>query len=128
MSRPITLNLIVLLALWLSLGACAHDDSAQAKAVPDAQAAEPIVTAPAERPGPALPPNQANPDCWADDAANFVGKPATDATVAAAKRAAGAKGDLRVIKPGQPVTLDFRQDRLNVEVDDQNVIVKISCG
>ncbi|HVI59586.1 MAG TPA: I78 family peptidase inhibitor [Luteimonas sp.] len=66
--------------------------------------------------------------CSADAAQSFVGKEATDATVADAKAAAGAKGDVRVIKPGQPVTMDFRGDRLNVEVDERNAIVRITCG
>ncbi|KAI0997280.1 hypothetical protein K3495_g10906 [Podosphaera aphanis] len=37
-----------------------------------------------------------------------------------------AKTDLphgtRVIRPGQPVTLDFRPDRLNVNIDDQDIV------
>ena len=37
-------------------------------------------------------------------------------------------GDVRVIKPGQAVTMDYRGDRLNVEVDAHNAIVRITCG
>ncbi|WP_322867329.1 I78 family peptidase inhibitor [Aquicoccus sp. G2-2] len=35
---------------------------------------------------------------------------------------------LRIIAPGQPVTMDFRAERLNVETDAAGRIVKLSCG
>src|SRR3546814_11180429 len=66
--------------------------------------------------------------CDADAAQSYIGQDASEATVAEAKAAAGATGALRVIKPGQPVTMDFRADRLNVEVDDDNAILRITCG
>ena len=39
-------------------------------------------------------------------------------------------GDLlhRVIMPGMAVTMDFREDRLNIETDDKGVITRIYCG
>lgn len=36
--------------------------------------------------------------------------------------------DLRVVRPGQPVSRDLRTDRLTVEVDGQDVITRLSCG
>src|SRR3546814_16337764 len=66
--------------------------------------------------------------CDADAAQSYIGQDASEATVAEAKAAAGATGALRVIKPGQPVTMDFSADRLNVEVDDDNAIVRITCA
>lgn len=66
--------------------------------------------------------------CDAQAAQAFVGKEGSEANVAAAKAAAGARGDVRVIQPGQPVTMDFRQDRLNVEVGDGGTITRITCG
>lgn len=65
-----------------------------------------------------------------DDTAaqSYVGQVATEATVAQAQAAAGATGAVRVIEPGQAVTMDFRGDRLNVEVDESNAIVRITCG
>lgn len=35
---------------------------------------------------------------------------------------------LRVVRPGQPVSKDYRTDRLTVEVDGQDVIIRLSCG
>src|SRR3546814_5427836 len=84
-------------------------------------------------PGPAAPapapaPADMATQCDADAAQSYIGQDASEATVAEAKAAAGATGALRVIKPGQQVTMDFRADRLNVEVDDDNAIVRITCG
>ncbi len=36
--------------------------------------------------------------------------------------------EVRVIQPGQPVTMDFRADRLNFRLDGRDVIVEVSCG
>jgi hypothetical protein len=35
---------------------------------------------------------------------------------------------MRIIQPGDAVTADFSETRLNVEVDDEDLILKISCG
>lgn len=39
-----------------------------------------------------------------------------------------AKQPVRVIYPGQAVTRDFREDRLNVEVDQSGRVIGIKCG
>ena len=111
----------VALVATLALAACATppgDAAAQAQA---AQAGNEVI-APAPAPG------DAATQCSADAAQSFVGQEASEATIAQAQAATGATGALRVIKPGQPVTMDFRADRLNVEVDDDNTIVRITCG
>jgi len=33
-----------------------------------------------------------------------------------------------VLKPGMAMTMDFREDRLSIEVDEQNRIVRANCG
>jgi hypothetical protein len=35
---------------------------------------------------------------------------------------------LRVIHPGDMVTMDYREDRITIEVDDNNVIQTVSIG
>ena len=35
---------------------------------------------------------------------------------------------LRVIRPGQPISLDYRSDRLNAELDATGTIRRIYCG
>jgi hypothetical protein len=35
---------------------------------------------------------------------------------------------LRVVHPGDAVTMDYREDRITIEVDDDNVIQRIAIG
>ncbi len=65
--------------------------------------------------------------CDAGRAQGFVGREARSGVVQRARTAARAR-TVRVIRPGQPVTMDFRSDRLNVEVDDRNWIRGVRCG
>ena len=44
-----------------------------------------------------------------------------------AKRLSGAQ-TVRVIWPGQAVTMDFREDRLDLIVDYQRTITAVRCG
>lgn len=111
----------------LSLAACAPKPDSTSETAP----AAPTATAPEATPAPAEttpPAGDATAQCDAAAAQSFVGKEASETTVAEAQAAAGAKGAVRVIKPGQPVTMDYRFDRLNVEVDERNAIVRITCG
>ena len=34
----------------------------------------------------------------------------------------------RWIHPGEPVTMDYSQDRLNIELDEANKVTRLSCG
>lgn len=65
--------------------------------------------------------------CDAAPVQNLVGQKSTVAIGRDALARTGAKS-LRVIGPGMAVTMDFRNDRLNIEVDDKNVITAIRCG
>lgn len=56
-----------------------------------------------------------------------VGQPATPANVERARTLAGAR-TARVLKPGQMVTMEFIEGRLNIDVDDKNVITNVRCG
>lgn len=65
--------------------------------------------------------------CNAEPAQSLVGKPASDANVQAAFKASGAR-TMRSIKPGQAVTMDYREDRVNVYLDAGGNIERINCG
>ena len=65
--------------------------------------------------------------CNAEPAQSHVGKPASDANLQAAFKASGAKA-MRSIKPGQAVTMDYREDRVNIYQDASGNIERISCG
>ena len=38
------------------------------------------------------------------------------------------RGPVRIVRPGQAVTMDYRPDRLTVEVDRRDRITRISCN
>jgi len=65
--------------------------------------------------------------CKAESVAWAVGQTATQDTMARVWRESGA-GLIRPIAPGQAVTRDFRPDRVNVRIDDDNVITGVDCG
>ena len=83
----------------------------------------------ASKPAPTVdaPPPALASGCDADAAAGFIGKPASEANVQAAFKATGAK-TLRSVKPGQPMTMDYRGDRANVMQDAGGNIERITCG
>ena len=60
--------------------------------------------------------------CGAEALQNLVGQPKT------ALDDAALPAVVRVIHPGDAVTLDFNPARLNVELDADGVIAKLSCG
>ena len=66
--------------------------------------------------------------CDADAAKpDAIGKVATADVVDRARRDAGAQM-ARVLKPGQMVTMEYREGRLNIDVDEANVITNLRCG
>lgn len=65
--------------------------------------------------------------CNADAAQSVVGKAATPDVVEQARTQAGAEV-ARVLKPGQVVTMEYREGRLNVHVDAGNIIQSVRCG
>ena len=73
----------------------------------------------------ALPP--APTACGAEKLGKFVGKARADAISAEVARISGAKG-IRWISPGMAVTMDYREDRLNVDLDESGVITRFRCG
>ena len=66
--------------------------------------------------------------CNADAAkSTALGKTASADVVERARTDAGAHS-VRVLKPGQMVTMEFQEHRLNIDVDDKNVITNLRCG
>lgn len=82
-------------------------------------------------PGPGGEPTPVLPsDCGAEALQDRIGLPVTG-TTAADVRIAGqpvlSRGTVRVIHPGQPVTEDYRPDRLNLEVNSAGNLVRAYC-
>ncbi|GGA81685.1 hypothetical protein GCM10011521_20020 [Arenimonas soli] len=56
-----------------------------------------------------------------------VGNVADEALVARVKADTGSDR-VRVIKPGMMVTMDYREDRVNLDVDDDGKVLTVRCG
>ena len=65
--------------------------------------------------------------CDAAPASKLVGREATSELGAEALRLSGARA-LRWIPEGSMVTMDYREDRLNIHLDRGNKVVRIACG
>lgn len=66
-------------------------------------------------------------ECSAKGLGNLVGHIATPSLVNRAKRRSGASVT-RVLRPGQMVTMEYLNGRLNVNVDEKNRVKSFSCG
>lgn len=79
---------------------------------------------PAPSPTPAAPPLR---ECNSEPAAALAGRPFDAAVQAEAQRLSGARS-VRVIRPGQAVTMDFNAYRLNIELDGGGRVVRLRCS
>ncbi|MFA6115374.1 MAG: I78 family peptidase inhibitor [Sphingomonas sp.] len=79
----------------------------------------PPAETPAETPAPG--------NCSAGAANGLVGKPYSAEAAEKARRATGS-GTVRVIRPGMAVTMDYRIDRLNVDLDEKDIVTRVHCG
>lgn len=77
--------------------------------------------------GSAPPPPTAELTCKADAAQGYVGQAATPEVGGAIVKATGAR-TLRWGPPRSAMTMDYRQDRVNVMYDDAYKITQVTCG
>ena len=76
-------------------------------------------------PGDPMPPMTGS--CNAEAASAAIGMAATPDVVERARVDAGAER-ARVLTPGQVVTMEFLAGRLNVNVNERNAVVGLTCG
>lgn len=116
-----------LLLLPILLAACSAPsmDEQDAAATSARQAAQ-EASAPADETGKAT---EAPPvgSCDATQVQSLVGQPYDDALGTQARQDAGAR-ELRVLKPGDMTTMEFVGERLNIEVDEKNIVTGTRCG
>lgn len=139
--RPLPL-LPVLLAVVMATAACAETGTESGPSPAEEAATAPATagdaadsTSPPLEPPPMAdePPPRRMPGademlrCDADAARGAIGQEATAEVVEQARRDAGADV-VRTLKPGQVVTMEFHNSRLNLSVDADNVVVAVSCG
>jgi hypothetical protein len=119
--RPLALLAVPLLGLAAT--GCMGEKAASPSSAPAYSDKGPL----GER-GQALPPpaEGAGGACNPDEAKPFIGKRGTD--VADQARVAADAESVRLIKPGQAVTMDFRTDRLNLKLDDMGIVTAVTCG
>ncbi len=65
--------------------------------------------------------------CWVEGVQFLVGKQGNSVLASEALSYSGAR-TIRWIRPKQAVTLDFREDRLNIMVDKHERVTKLTCG
>ena len=66
--------------------------------------------------------------CGAEKVQHYVGKKRSTAISESVAALSGAKS-IRWIEPGMAVTMDFREDRLNIFFDAETGIIKeVKCG
>ena len=69
-------------------------------------------------------------DCGAAALAGKTGQPVAGQTAAdltVGGEPVQSRGNVRVVAPGQPVTMDFRPDRLTIETDASGNLVSAQC-
>jgi hypothetical protein len=73
------------------------------------------------------PPAATEPTCGADRLGGYVGSKATDDLVAKLRAWRGER-PIRVLKPDSMATMDYRPDRLNIDVDAHGTIKGFRCA
>lgn len=71
--------------------------------------------------------SQTNDACGAQQVQGLIGDSYTEALGERLEQDSGA-ATVRVKRPGQAYTMEFRADRLDVSLDDAGVIQAIRCG
>ncbi|MNG85601.1 Peptidase inhibitor I78 family protein [compost metagenome] len=65
--------------------------------------------------------------CEASGADFALGKQASAELLEQARKASGSQM-ARILKPHDVVTLEYRSERLNLNVDDQGKVTRVNCG
>ncbi|WP_246129595.1 I78 family peptidase inhibitor [Halovibrio variabilis] len=65
--------------------------------------------------------------CDLDAIQSAIGEPFDEAKLSQLQSDSGAR-QVRVLRPGEAATMDHRPDRLNVHLDDQDMIEDLRCG
>lgn len=65
--------------------------------------------------------------CEASGADFAVGKPGTPDLLEQARKASGSQM-ARILKPHDVITLEYRSERVNLNVDEQGKVIRVNCG
>ena len=127
-------------ALALGLSACTPAEepapmpvsspkASEAPAPPPTSQPAPPSGSPEPKPGASQPPAVPPEDdaCGAAKLTDYLNRLPTDDVTTGIAQTVG-HDRIRTIKPGDAVTMDFRPDRLNVEIGEDGRIQRIRCG
>ena len=109
--KPSLILTLVLSAV--TLYACKHNDVTQSNAPQNNEEATPATGF--------------GGNCQIDDPSFAQGQHLDDVLINRIKAQTSAKIH-RVLKPNQPVTMEYNSQRVNITVDDANKVVLITCG
>ena len=65
--------------------------------------------------------------CDAGKAAALVGRTADTKTLSQAIKLSGSY-NVRIVRQGDPISMDYSTDRITIELDDNNKVLRLSCG
>lgn len=128
------INRFPLMLAALALASCASPPATESDAPQtgqrsaDAVPSSPDTPVSSDAPATSVPTEDPSmPQCDAAKAQFVVGQTYTDALATQAQTAAGAK-IVRRLMPGQAVTMEFNDQRLNLETDASGRIIAARCG
>ena len=114
--RPYRLALVAILPLLVAACAKMPGNGGEAPSAP-----------PPPRVDDAQSSDDAQMPCRLDAISSAVGTPLADTSEEALAKQSGAE-QTRVLRPGDAATLDHRPERLNIHLNDNDVIEELSCG
>lgn len=112
-----------LAAAAILIAACTPMDDAGDSPAPASNAAPPPAEA-GETPPPVA---DAPGPCDAAKVQDLLGGASDESVRAEAQKRSGAS-TVRVYRQGDPITMDYRSDRLNIETDQAGKVLAIRCG
>ena len=68
-----------------------------------------------------------NQTCDASAVQYAIGAPFDEANVATLEEQSGAR-QVRVLRPGSAATMDYRDDRLNIHLESNDMVEALRCG
>jgi hypothetical protein len=117
-------TLLAPLALATLLGGCGAPGAggAAGKTSSNSSASDPSTSY-----APPMPSGAAAPDCDSDSVQNMLGQAYSDGAGEAARKKSGSR-IIRLLKPGQVMTMEYDPTRINIILDDKGAIQALRCG
>ena len=116
----VTLPVVSVCAMLLT--ACVSSQMPMSPATDDVDSAPPPPTVEASGPR-----EEAGGECHLAAIQYAIGESFDDASRAELQRESNAR-HIRVLHPGDAATMDHRPDRLNIHLNDQDIIEELRCG